>query len=962
MTDSPSWSHIKGVFQSALEREPAARAAFLHEACAGNETLRKEVESLLAAFDQAGSFVERPAIASLTSSAARGARATLANGGRALQAGDSLGPYEIRDFIGAGGMGEVYRAHDSKLHRDVALKIRSGVFALDPDRLARVTREAQLLASLNHPNIAAIYGLEESGEMQALVLEHVEGQTLAQRLTQGAVPSDEALPMAVQIARGLAAAHERGIVHRDLKPANIKLRPDGTVKILDFGLAKAFDLAHPTVDSAPVTAASPDITSAGTVVGTASYMSPEQARGKTVDKRTDIWAFGCVLYEVLTGRPAFRGASVEDTLAAVVSWEPDWSALPIDTPSTVVTALRRCLEKDPTRRWHDISDVKIEIEDAASNGNAIVGSRRNRLVSWALAGIAVTAVATAVWAWRRPAAESVVVDRTVRRLQVRLPETESLAAARVMPLGLGQPSIAISPDGERIAYVLEHEGVRRLYVRELDQLEGAPLARTEGAFGPFFSPDGRWIGFFAENKIKKIAIAGGEPVPLCPAPNPYGGSWGPSGTILFSTDEGRRPMQVREAGGPCEYVPMKDARGAWTHPDILPGGKAAIVSNPLLGVGVLSLETGEFRPLVERASGGRYASSGHLVFARGGALHAMPFDLKRLTVREPASVVVEGIRMEGQVAAVQAVFSRDGTLIYAPGVAANDATRPVWVDRQGTVRPVGMPPKSYRSFSLSPDGTRLAIAIADGDTDIWLQDLARGTLMRLTSGGNNVQPKWTPDGSRIMFASIVDGRRTAFWVTADGSSAPELAPAGGNSISPDGTLIVFIRREPETAMDLWVRPFKKEGSPELFLRTPFTEVGPQFSPDGRYISYVSDESGQYEVYVRPYPAGPGKWQVSTRGGEEAMWSNDGRELFYRNGNTWMAVAVDLELTFKAGAPRRLFEGPYVNVGGISYDVTPDGQRFLVLEPAGPAAAPVTHLNVVLNWFEEMKEKAGTPAQ
>jgi hypothetical protein len=500
-----------------------------------------------------------------------------------------------------------------------------------------------------------------------------------------------------------------------------------------------------------------------------------------------------------------------------------------------------------------------------------------------------------------------------------------------------------------------------LYLRALDELDGLPLARTEGAFGPFFSPDGNWIGFFADNKLKKVSVSGSDPIALCDAPNPHGGSWGTDGTILFSIEEGRRPMRVADAGGRCQRVALQDDRGSWTQPHMLPGGHAAIISNSFLGVGVLSLETGEFRRILDDGFGARYAPSGHLIFARAGSLLAAPFDLERLAVTGPATMVLEGLRMERRVEVAQAAFSRDGTLVYAPGRADNDATRPVWVDRQGTVVPVGMPVRTYRSFSLSPDGRRLAIVIAGPDTDVWVQDLERGTLTRLTSGGINVQPKWTPDGSRVLFTSIVDGRRAPFSVLADGSGEPEPASGPGDSFSPNGDVVAFARANPDTGLDLWVRSLKNPQTPQVFVRTRFTEVGPSFSPDGRYLAYVSDESGQYEVYVRPYPPRPEKWQVSTQGGEEEIWSRDGRELFYRNGNTWMAVDVSLRPEFKVGTPRLLFEGPYVNVGGYSYDVTPDGQRFLLLQPAEEALAPVTHLNIVLNWFDEVRRKTAASA-
>ena len=934
---APSWNRVKQVLDAALDLPRDQRAAFVRRACGDNSALLVEVESLLAAIEQSGSFIEHP--------------------GRALSPGDSISTYEVVEFLGAGGMGEVYRARDSRLNRDIALKVPSDALSSDSDRLARFKREALVLASLNHPNIASIYGLEEAHGVQALVLELVEGPTLAGRIAQGPIPISEALSISTQIAEALNAAHTRGVIHRDLKPSNIKVRSDGTVKILDFGLAKALDPSE-TDSAVPFL---DDITGetmahAGAIFGTAAYMSPEQVRGSRADKRSDIWAFGCVLYETLTGRRTFRGETVRDILAAVVNDQPDWSDLPANTPSGVSSLLRRCLEKDPDRRLPDIAEARCEIENTiAAPTMAPVTIRR--AVYTAVAVFALIAVSMAVRGRLRPA-DPTPSTPTVRRLLIGLPDTQPLARAASMPLGDGQASLAISPDGTRVAYVMERQDGRQLYLHALDRLEGTPIPRTEGAFGPFFSPDGQWIGFFAQSKLKKVVASGGDPIDLSVAPNPYGGSWGTDGTILFAADEGRRPTTIRDTGGVPQRVAVKNDRGSWTRPHLLPGGKAAIVSH-VAGVGVLSLDTGEYRMLVENGGDGRYAPSGHLVFARAGALLAAPFDLDRLAVSGPAAVILEDVRTEGQLAVAQAVFSRDGTLIYAPGSAANDATRPVWVDRQGKVQPVGMPPRSYRSFSLSPDGRRLAIVIGDPNNDVWVQDLERGALTRLTSGGNNLGPIWTPDGKRVVFVQNAGGVRTPFSVPADGSGEPERLfdgdhRGGVTSFSPDGQLLTFNSRATDTSLDLWVRPLK--GTSQLFLGTRFTEVGAKFSPDGRWIAYVSDESGQYEVYVRPYPGPGGKWQVSTQGGGEFVWLRDGNELFYRNGNKWMAVAVNLQPEFKSETPRVMFEGPYVDVGGLSFDVARDGRRFLLLEPA--EQSPVTHLNVVLNWFEDVKRKAG----
>ena len=959
--DTPSWHRVKEIIEAAIARPPSERAAFVLQVCGDDSSVRAEVQSLLTAIERAGNFIERPAVQSLSLSAAFPACWIPDLGRRALEPGNSLGPYTILEFVGAGGMGEVYRAHDTNLNRDVALKVRPAAFALDADRFARFRREAQILAALNHPNIAAIYGLENSGGAQALVLELVEGPTLASRIASGRIPIREALSIGKQIAEGLEVAHKRGVIHSDLKPANIKLRADGTVKILDFGLAKvldAVDANSAASDGTSVT--SPAISDAGLIFGTAAYMSPEQARGEAVDRRTDIWAFGCVLYETLTGRPVFRGEVIEDILAAVLNQEPDWSLLPPETPPGIARLLRKCLEKNADRRLHDIADARIEIEEASAVAPRVVPQKKGLRAFLIVAAVVALAITGMVWSWSRLASSPKV---TVKRLEIRLPDTGPLARAWSMPLGVGQLSIAITPDGTRLAYVLAREGVTQLYFRGIDQLEATPIADTEGAFAPFFSPDGRWIGFFAGNKLKKVAVSGGKPIELCDASNAYGGSWGTDGTILFAPDEGRRPARVRESGGIPQPIVVTNSAGSFRQPDILPGEKAAIVSNPLRGgVGVLSLETGEFTLLVERAGGGRYAPSGHLVFARAGALLAAPFDVEKLAITGPEVVILDGVRMDAVGPVLpQAVFSHDGTLVYASGAAPTGAVRPIWVDRQGKAQPLGMPPRPYRNFSLSPDGRRLAIVIADPNADLWVQDLERGALTRLTSGADVRGIEWWDD-KRLVFRWRTNPVAQIFWIPSDGGGQPEPLTRqrfAAASLSPDRQLLAGYRQDPVTGQDLYVLALKGNQPPQPFLRTRFTEVGPMFSPDGRWIAYVSDESGQYEVYVRPYPAADGKWQVSTDGGEEPLWSRDGKELFYRNGQKWMAAAVSLKPKFAAEKPKLLFEAPYPNLGGRSYDVTPDGQRFLVLEPVESEAAPVTHLNVVLNWFEEIKQKTST---
>jgi eukaryotic-like serine/threonine-protein kinase len=959
--DTPSWHRVKEIIEAVLARAPAERAATIQQMCGDDASLRAEAESLLTAIEQAGNFIERPAFQSQSLSAAFPAGWIPDMGQRALEPGNAFGPYTIVEFVGAGGMGEVYRARDANLNRDIALKVRPAAFALDADRFARFRREAQILAALNHPNIAAIYGLENSGDIQALVLELVEGPTLASRIGRGRIPISEALSIAKQIAEGLEAAHKRGIIHSDLKPANIKLRPDGTVKILDFGLAKALDAVDAgSAPSEPDLPTSSAISHAGLIFGTAAYMSPEQARGEAVDKRTDIWAFGCVLYETLTGRPVFLGQTIEDILAAVLNQEPDWTLLPPETPAGVARLLRRCLEKNADRRLHDVADARIEIEDAAAPALAAVPEKRRRPALLVWVGIAAMAVTVAVWGALRLGTLAPETALAVKRLQIGLPDAGS-ADGWSMPQGFAGLLMAISPDGTRLTYVLQRQGVSQLYLQELDKPEPTLIAGTEGAFGPFFSPDGRWIGFFAENKLKKVAITGGEPIELSAAPNAFGGSWGTDGTILFTVDEGRRPTKVSENGGIPQAITII-GRGSFRRPDILPGGKAAIVSNPLLGVGVLSLETAEFRLLVPDAGGGRYMP-GHLVFARAGVLLEAPFDLKRLALTGPETVVLESVRteLEGVGPQPQAVFSREGTLVYAQGGAPRKFARPVWVDRRGKVQSLGMPPRSYRTFSLSPDGRLLALIIADPRNDVWVQDLERGTLTQRTFGAEPDAVLWTRDGKRILVGSRRNGKRVlSLPREGSGESEPfhtEDGQPGFGSFSPDGRFVATVQGDPATGLDIWVRSLKSPQISQPFLRTKFTEAGPKFSPDGRWIAYGSDESGQSEIYVRPYP-GPGrKWQISTEGGVHAVWSRDGKELFYRNGPKFMSVAVNLTPEFTAATPRLLFEGPYVLVGGNSFDVSPDGQQFLVLEPVEEQIAPITHLNIVLNWFEDVKRKA-----
>ncbi len=930
-----------------------------------------------------------------------------------LSAGSKLGPYEILSQLGAGGMGEVYRARDTKLGREVAVKVLPSAFSGDPERLARFEREAQLLASLNHPNIAAIYGLEESGGVHALVMELVEGPTLAERLAgtqplarsreagppsplgrgaggEGAgsspLPLGEALPIARQIAEALEAAHEKGIVHRDLKPANVKVTPEGKVKVLDFGLAKAFAGDSSATDLSQSPTVTSGSTREGVVLGTAAYMSPEQARGKPLDKRTDIWSFGCVLYEALTSRQAFSGETVSDTIAAVLSRNPDWQALPAATPTKILDLLRRCLQKDATRRLHDIADARIEIEETLS-GTVEVGAvhdlprsdreaplQKNwvRALPWGLAAISTLAlvaltVGNVLRAPRPP-------TRPVARFVVPLPPTERLA------LGLFT-AIALAPDGSRLVYVANHAGTTQLYVRAIDRFEVTPIAGTEAASSPFFSPDGQSVGFFAEGKLKKVSLSGGAPLTLCSAPVNRGASWRPDDTIIFAPSITSGLFRVSAAGGTPKPLTVPDRKkGELSHrwPEILPGGKAVLftiwtgTTFDDARIGVLSLETGERRVLVEGGTYARYVPSGHLVYARTGGLLAVPFDLKRLEVTGPPASILEGVSMNPTFGAAEFSSSTDGSLAYVSGGSTVGERTLLWVDRKGAAQPLPAPPRGYRAPRLSPDGQRLAVGIEGTNSGVWLYELARGTLTRLTASGPIPFPIWTPDGKHVTFVSALGGALNLYWMPADGSGAAERLTTSEDaqwesSWSPNGQVLAFSESDPTTGLDIWVLSLEGDPStplgagrkPQPFLQTPSNEGGGMFSPDGRWLAYVSDESGRNEIYVRPFPGPGGKLQISTEGGTEPMWPRNGRELFYRNGDKMMAAAVETRPAFAAAKPKLLFEGHYetgVFAFQPNYDVASDGQRLLMLKASEQESA-ATQINVVENWSEELRRLA-----
>ena len=897
-----------------------------------------------------------------------------------LASGSRLGPYEVVSPIGAGGMGEVYRARDTKLGRDVALKVLPDSLAPDPERLARFEREAQLLAALNHPSIAHIHGFEDSTGTAALVMELVDGPTLADRIAQGPMPLEEAVPIAKQIAEALEAAHEQGIIHRDLKPANIKVRPDGAVKVLDFGLAKAFD---PPFSSGAGATMSPTLsihaTQAGIILGTAAYMSPEQARGKSVDKRADIWAFGCVFYEMLTGRRAFEGDDVSITLAAVMMKEPDWKVLPSDAPVGVRRLLTRCFKKDPRERMRDIGDAQADLGEFLSGptepvtGTPIVLAQPLwRRAAVPAATLLVGSLVTGAVVWF--AARLMVARPRVSRLEITLPSTAALSLVGV------SHDVAMTPDGSRLVYV--GASGTTLFVRPLDQLEVTPLVRGAAIRDPFVSPDGQWVGFFeGPRMLKKVAITGGPAVLVERLDdNEQGATWAEDGTIIFATaapTTGLRRVSA-DGGEPVVLTRPDRARGEAGHvcPELLPGGQAVLYTvMPTTGglnaasTAVLDLRSG--RPtIVLRGSWHAQYVSGHLVYPAVGTLRAVGFDLRRLIVIGTANPVVPQVRTTFG-GGVEAVLGRDGTLVYVAGGAESGAARTlVWVDRQGRETPIAAPPHAYFTPRVSPDGTRVAlVAVVDQNMGIWLWDLARPKLTPLTlNPALNALPAWTPDGRRVVFTSNRAGVLNLFSQAADGTGTVEQLTESPNiqrasAVSPDGTQVVFTVISPKTGED--VMALRLDGTHQILslVQTPFDERNGIVSPNGRWLAYEANDSGPFQVYVRPFPdVNSGHWQVSTSGGTQPLWARSGRELFYvaPDGALMGVTAVDGP-AWTAGAPTKVLEERYVVLGTgggpfpRNYDIAPDGRRFLMLKAveSDTAGAP-TQIVVVQHFEEELK--------
>jgi serine/threonine-protein kinase len=886
-----------------------------------------------------------------------------------LPAGRRLGVFEVIGLLGAGGMGEVYRARDTRLGREIAIKVLPDAFAGDEDRLRRFEREAQLLASLNHSGIAAIHGFEESDGIRYLVLELVAGETLAQRLARGRLPIEDALSVGRQVAAAMEDAHARGVVHRDLKPANIKITPEGKVKVLDFGLAKAFLGDAP--DSDPTD--SPTLTRAGSgegvILGTAAYMSPEQARGKPLDKRTDVWSFGCVLYEALAGRRPFAGETSSDTLAAVLRAEPDWSALPAAAPALVRSLLRRCLQKDPDRRLHDIADARIEIEEAlaepaAESAPVSAGKPRFRQAAplSGLAGLVLGALLVRVLL-SQPASSTPAHGWYPKRLSVALPP-----GFEVDDLANDNNALAISGDGRRLVFGVADTGGVKLYVRDLDQLEPGFFGGTGDNFpsDPFLSPDGQWLGFYSKAKLWKAPIQGGGPTLLCDAPWVQGASWGEDGTLLFAPSNVGGLARLPAAGGKAKTVAEPDAaKGevSYRWPQILPGGKDAVFT--VMGasgektIALLSLETGRWRPLFKDGTRPRYAA-GHLFFVRGSSLLVVPFVPPWRDPVAPPVPVLENVWASSSTGFAYLDVSANGSLVYVAKREEGQA-RLVWADRQGGTQPLSRTEQPYRTFALSPDGLRLAATTAGRDQGVWVCDLKRDAWNRLTDEPCD-SVRWSRDGKRLAFAAGRTGAKNAYWMPADGSGPAEQLTQGAGwqlpaFFSPDGAALAY--EELTTGgFDLILLPLQGDRRPKPFLATQFNERFVSLSPDGRWFAYQSDESGDSAVYVRRYDGTGGKWRVAPAIGVAPIWARSGRELFYRDGQKMMVVPVKTEPDFSAGSPQLLFEfpSPFLN-----FDVAPDGRRFAMLMPTRQTILP-PQIVVIPDWLEEVKAKLRAATQ
>jgi serine/threonine-protein kinase len=911
--------------------------------------------------------------------------------------GRTFGQYRLDSKLGEGGMGVVYEGTDTRLGRTVAIKILHASVVRDAERMARFEREARVLASLNHPNIAAIHGLEESDDTKLLVLEYVPGDTLDERIARGPVPLKDALEICRQISEGLEAAHEKGIIHRDLKPANVKITPAGIVKVLDFGLAKAAETASPADSQGGTATFAVAMTQPGLVMGTPAYMSPEQACGKPVDRRTDIWAFGCVLYEMLTRKRTFAGETVTEMLAAVLDKDPDWGALPASVPENVKRLLRRCLEKDRRFRLRDIGDARLELEDTLAGRVTTTlpalapKTRTRRMIAAVLGGLVLFGSAVGIGSW-------------LRSRRVSAPEivrfTHPLPAGHRMTPGWN-PSLIFSPDGESVAFNYEVDGITTAFQRPIRELDQKPLGGVKSLGAPVYSPDGRWVAMVdtMDQALKKIAIDGGAPVPLTGTDMFGRGDWGKDGYIYFTERYPGAIQRVPENGGPKEAVTALDPKKnefTHRHAQILPGGKAIVFT--VVDAGMESyndarielhiLGAKQRKILVQGGFGPRFSPSGHIVYAKAGNLYALPFDLGKLEPTGPPVKVVEGVQMSTNTGAAYFDVSSTGALAYVPGFAEGGTRTLVWVDRQGKEDALPLPPRSYLFPRVSPDGKTLVVEIEGATHNLYTWDFARAVLTKLTTDGLSHAPVWMPDGRNICFRSWKAGTMTMWSMPSDQSRPEErLTTVGARqsavSVSNDGRWLAYNQMgdmsagpgmeamdmgggmEPMgTGSDIWILPLQGgDRTPRPFANKKFDEASPKFSADGKLVAYCSNEEGRPEVYVQAWP-GPGwKIKLSSEGGTDPLFCRNDREIVYRNGDRMMVVPIKIAGGFEAGKPHLLWEGHYSHglssscgppgVSSANYDVTADGQRFLMVKDSGQDIGS-TAIAVVLHWTEDLR--------
>jgi eukaryotic-like serine/threonine-protein kinase len=906
-----------------------------------------------------------------------------------LANGTKLGPYEVGAPIGAGGMGEVYRARDTRLDRTVAIKVLPAHMADTPDARQRFEREARAVSALNHPNICTLFDVGSQDGVEYLVMEYIEGETLAVRLERGALPLDQALKIGIEVADALDKAHRAGIIHRDLKPGNIMLTKSGA-KLLDFGLAKeTLPLAGGATLSVLATRTTP-ATQQGMIVGTFQYMSPEQVEAKDLDARSDIFSFGSVLYEMLTGRAAFQGRSQLSVASAILEKEPEAisTVMPM-TPPALDRTVRKCLEKDPDNRWQTARDLLLELKWIAGAGSQagvpapVILHRKNReRIAWSIAGVVtVVAIALAIGLVQRAPKPAQAI-----RLSSELGTDGTLTPDASFIYGA---AAIISPDGKRLAVVAQTSDKKsHLYVRSLDQLQATMLSGTDDARDPFFSPDSQWIAFFAPGKLKKISVQGGAAVTLCDVPADRGGTWGEDGTIVFSGASRGALSKVSSAGGtPEPFTAFDPHASADTHrwAQFLPGGRTVIFSTGSAGGGdtfddadivAYSTDSGKLKTILHGGFYARYLSNGYLVYLHNGTLFAVPFDAKRLELTGQAAPFLEGVSTNPVTGGAQFSVSDNGTLVYVAGSAANQDVSIYWMDAAGKFTPLRETPGNYSDLAISPDGKRLAMDINDGKrSDIWEYDWERDTLTRITfAGGSNTYPVWTPDGQRIVYSSSEKGMPTnLWWIRADGGGdAQRLTESKSVQIpgswSPDGKILAYFESNPGTGYDVLTMPVEgseksgwKPGQPKPFVNTTFNEVVPAFSPDGKWIAYQSNESGVYEIYVRPFPGPGGRWQISAGGGTYPEWSRDGKELFYRAPNRDMMAANYAESSdsFRADKPRVWSSGQFTSrQSAFTFSLHPDGKRFAILKAPGAdtVATPITKVNFIFNFFDELRAK------